>query len=160
MGARLRSRPMSRSRFIKGVVGVAIVALAAALVFLVSTWPSLQSRIVLATGGSDGAYQALASTYQRELANNGVTLEQRPDLQGPEIFNALHEGPTPIDGGIIKGGLMASLTGRLASVKARSRHETEAANTHSVGRLFLEPIWVFTRGSLAIASLRELAGRR
>lgn len=160
-GAQLRSRRTLRTWITRTAAGVAIIGLIVAVGLLVWSWPRVEGRIVLATGGSDGAYELLASTYQHELADNGVTLELRPELQGPEIFRGLHEaGAGRIDGGIVKGGLMASLTGRLASVKARSRHETEAANTESVGRLFLEPIWVFTRGSLPITSLRDLVGHR
>ena len=59
----------------------------------------------------------------------------------------------------MKGDLVASLQGRLATEKQKDRHE-EYSKLHSVGRLFHEPIWVFTRGDLPIKTLRDLKGKR
>ena len=54
---------------------------------------------------------------------------------------------------------MGSLQGSLATEKQKDRH-SEYSKLLSVGRLFHEPIWVFTRGDLPIASLRDLKGKR
>lgn len=139
---------------------VAVLAIAGAFTFAMIMRPGPEGRIVIGTGGSDGAYEELAKTYSQELARNGVKLETRPDLQGSDLLKALRDDKSGIDGGIIKGGYVGSLTGRLASVKARDRHDEQTAATRSVGRLFLEPIWVFTRGSLPIESLRDLEGKK
>lgn len=55
---------------------------------------------------------------------------------------------------------MGSLQGRFASANARDQHEEQTLATRSVGRLALEPIWVFTRGDLPITTLRDLEGKR
>ena len=59
----------------------------------------------------------------------------------------------------MKGDLVGSLQGRLASEKQKGRH-AEYSKLRSVGRLFHEPVWVFTRGDLPIATLRDLKGKR
>jgi TRAP-type uncharacterized transport system substrate-binding protein len=58
---------------------------------------------------------------------------------------------------IVKGDLFGSLKGRL-SVADRNLHDL--AMVRSLGRLFYEPIWVFTREKLPPESLRNLKKRR
>jgi hypothetical protein len=48
----------------------------------------------------------------------------------------------------------------LASAKDRELHDKEAAGLRSIGRLFHEPIWVFTRGDLPLESLRDLKNKK
>ena len=77
---------------------------------------------------------------------------------------ALRCGPWPtttsgITAGFVKGDLVGSLQGRLATEKQKGRH-AEYSKLRSVGRLFHEPIWVFTRGDLPITTLRDLKGKR
>lgn len=141
-------------------LGLVAIAVMAVLVSVFYTQLDARGKIVLTTGGSDGAYSALAQTYIPELARNGIELQLRDDLQGSNLLKALRDPASGVDGGIIKGGYLGSMTGRLASVRARDRHEQNDANVVSVGRLFLEPIWVFTRGDLPITSLRDLKGKR
>jgi TRAP-type uncharacterized transport system substrate-binding protein len=131
-----------------------------ALVAVIYLFPGPEGRLVIATGGADGAYNELVKTFARDLARNGVRLELREDLQGSDLLKAMRDDRSGVDGGVIKGGYLGTLTGRLASANARDRHEVETDNTRSVGRLFLEPIWVFTRGTLPIESLRDLEGKR
>ena len=54
---------------------------------------------------------------------------------------------------------MGSLQGRLATEKAKGRY-AEFNKLRSVGRMFYEPIWVYSRGDLHVASLRELKGMK
>ncbi len=122
--------------------------------------PVPQGRIVLATGGSAGTYHELAESYRQELARNGVKLELRQTSEGFATLRALLDKDSGLDAGFVKGGLVGSLQGRLASERARDWHERELGKLRSIGRMFHEPIWVFTRGSLPIESLRELEGRR
>jgi hypothetical protein len=51
------------------------------------------------------------------------------------------------------------MRGRLASEKAQGRY-AQFSQLQSVGRLFYEPIWVFTRGDLPITSLRDLKDKK
>jgi hypothetical protein len=141
-----------------------IIALGVGLLFTLLVGLAMQrgpaGRIVLAAGGSDGAYLELAKTWQDDLRRNGVTLELRDDLQASDLLTVLRDPKSGIDGGVVKGGFNGSLTGRLATARARDRHGENNLATRSLGRLLMEPIWVFTRGDLPIRTLRDLQGRK
>ena len=80
-------------------------------------------------------------------------------LEGRITLRALADDNSGITAGFVKGGLVGSLQGRLASEKQKGRH-AEYSKLRSVGRLFHEPVWVFTRGDLPITTLRDLKGKR
>src|SRR5215510_5398702 len=142
-------------------VGSSLVGIVLALWFaIIVIKPGPAGRIVMATGGADGAYQRLTETWKRELARFGVTLELRPNLQGLDALQALAADDDKIDGGVLKGGLAGSLQGRLATPSERDLHDKQVAKVQSVGRLFYEPIWVFYRGPNLVRSVGEFKGRR
>ena len=114
-------------------------------------------KIVIAAGNSQ--YYDLASRYQTELRRYGVDLEIRRTSEGFATLRALADNQSGITAGFVKGGLVGSLQGRLATEKAKGRH-VEYAQLRSLGRLFHEPIWVFTRDDLPIESLRDLESKR
>jgi len=117
-------------------------------------------RIVMATGSPQ--YYELAETYRRDLERHGVQFEVHPaekSTEGRATLQALLSEIPSVNAGFIKGGLVGSMQGRLASEKAKGRY-AEYSQLQSVGRLFYEPIWVFTRGDLPITSLRDLKGKR
>jgi len=143
-------------------------ALSLALVLLVAGWLAYAamagsqqavSHIVVATGGSEGLYDELAQTYKRELEPFGVALDLRPDLDGFFTLKALVIDNTA-QAGFVKGGFVGGLTGRLATDDDRTYHDKDVSVLRSVGRLFAEPIWVFTRKSDHITALRDLKGKR
>jgi TRAP-type uncharacterized transport system substrate-binding protein len=140
------------------VVGALAVLAVGLLAWGVAKAPP--SRVTLAVGGADGTYLELAETFRDDLARTGVRLHLHGDIPSADLIKALQDPRSGIDGGIIKGGYLGSLKGRLASAKARERHEEETLAIRSLGRLMLEPIWVFTRGDLPIVSLRDLEGKR
>ena len=118
-------------------------------------------RIVIASGGSGGLYDELAQTYRAELAKYGVTLVTRPDLDGFNSLKALVvDQDSGVMAGFVKGGFVGGQQGRLASDEDNKWHEKDVAALRSVARLFVEPLWVFTRQADAPANLRELAGKR
>ena len=114
----------------------------------------------MATGGATGAYTQLAETWKRELARFGVTLELRPDIEGPDTLRALAAPDGQVHAGIVKGGLAGALQGRLASPSDHAAHDVQVEQVQSVGRLFYEPIWIFYRGPNLVKSLGEFKGRR
>jgi uncharacterized protein len=114
-------------------------------------------KIVLAAANPQ--YAELAARYQADLKRYGVELEIRKDTEGFATLRALTDNNSGITAGFVKGGLIGSLQGRLASEKAKGRHE-EYAQLRSLGRLFHEPIWVFTRGDMPISSLRDLERKK
>jgi NMT1 family protein len=130
-----------------------------------------QGKIVIAAGNPQ--YAELAQRYQEELRKYGVDVQVRSTfrfkgrdgnttlrpLEGRLTLRALTDDSSGITAAFVKGGLVGSLQGRLASERQKGRH-AEYAKLRSVGRLFHEPIWVFTRGDLPLSTLRDLKGKR
>ena len=116
-----------------------------------------EGKIVVATGSSQ--YYELAENYRKDLEPYGISYTVQRRTEGFATLRALLDPSSGINAGFIKGGLVGSLQGRLATEKAKGRH-AEYGKLLSVGRLFYEPIWVFTRGDLPIATLRDLKGMR
>src|SRR5262245_6851307 len=107
-------------------------------------------RIVMATGSPE--YYALAQSYRRDLERYGVQYEVYNEETSPEgnaTLKALLDEVPSVNAGFVKGGLVGSMQGRLATEKAKGRY-AEYSQLQSVGRLFYEPIWVFTRADLPI----------
>ena len=81
------------------------------------------------------------------------------NAEGRLTLRALTDDNSGITAAFVKGGLVGSLQGRLASEKQKGRH-AEYSQLRSVGRLFYEPVWVFTRGDMPIETLRDLKGKK
>lgn len=130
-----------------------------------------QGKIVIAAGNPQ--YFDLATHYKEDLRKYGVEVDVRRTtrvkdkegrttlrpLEGRLTLRALVDDESGITAAFVKGDLVGSLQGRLASEKQKGRH-AEYSKLRSVGRLFHEPIWVFTRGDLPIRTLRDLKGKR
>jgi TRAP-type uncharacterized transport system substrate-binding protein len=114
-------------------------------------------RIVVAAGSPQ--YFELAESYRKDLERNGIKYEVQRRTEGFATLNELLDPKSDINAGFIKGGLVGSLQGRLATEKAKGRH-AQFGKLLSVGRLFYEPIWVYSRGDLPIKSLRDLQNKK
>jgi uncharacterized protein len=155
------------------IVTVVAAGLAIAALAVVHNAQQLEQegKIVVAAGNAQ--YVELAEKFKQDLRKYGVKLEVREKslfkdkegrttlrpLEGRLTLRALVDSDSGISAGFVKGDLVASLQGSLATEKQKDRH-TEYSKLHSVGRLFHEPIWVFTRGDLPIRTLRDLKGKR
>lgn len=149
--------------------GVGVVALA--VIHTNAQQLDRQGKIVVAAGNAQ--YLELAEKFQEDLRKYGVELEVRQKsvfkdkegrpalrpLEGRLTLRALIDDQSGITAGFVKGDLVGSLQGSLATEKQKDRH-VDYAKLLSVGRLFHEPVWVFTRGDLPIATLRDLKGKR
>ena len=156
-----------------GVLALFAAALGAITLVVMSHAERLdrEGTIVIAAGNPQ--YAELAQRYKEDLARFGVQVvvrqttpvkekdgrtSMRP-LEGRITLRALVDDESGITAGFVKGDLVGSLQGSLATEKQKGRH-SEYSKLLSVGRLFNEPIWVFTRGDLPIATLRDLKGKR
>jgi TRAP-type uncharacterized transport system substrate-binding protein len=146
-------------RWASVVVIVAVIGLIALVSYAVvrDTSPINSGRIVVAAGSAQ--YFDLAESYRRDLERYGVKYEVQQGTGGSATMKALLEAGPGINAGFIQGGLVGSLQGSRATVRPRGRYSA-FWQLQSVGRLFYEPIWVFTRGDLPITSLRDLKGRK
>ena len=151
---------------------VALLAVVAGLWAAVSVLnPGPKGRIVMATGGSGGAFHEMAELYKKDLARFGIELVLRPKVEGTETLKALFpqykadfpkfdESTADIEAGFVKGGFAGSMYGRLATGKEQMWHQRQVDSLRSIGRLFYEPLWVFSRAGEPIKSLRELKGKK
>src|SRR6476620_3657199 len=140
------------------IAGFVVVMLLAVLAVALLASDRSGGKIVIGVPGAQ--YDEVARTYRRDLARHGVELELRQSTDGFATFSTLLEPSSGMHAALVKGGLFGSLQGRLASAKDRELHDKEAAGLRSVGRLFHEPIWVFTRGDLPLESLRALKNKQ
>ncbi len=105
--------------------------------------PAPPKSISIATGPENGAYYTFAQQYRRILARDGIALTVIPTKGSVENLQLLQNGRASV--ALIQGGTATA-------------HDKE--NLQSLGSLFLEPIWLFSRKGNNLASLSELKGRR
>lgn len=128
------------------VFGPAVVLTVAAFVVAISfVEPAPPRRIVLATGRSDGAYHQFGLRYQAELAREGITVELRPTSGAVENVRLLLDPASGVDVAFVQGGVGAT---------------APDAALVSLGSLYFEPLWVFTRGGTRGDDIRGLRGLR
>ena len=99
--------------------------------------------VKLATGTPDGAYYRFGQRYAEILAEDGITLELVPTAGSVENLARLAAGDVS-----------------LALVQGGSASDADRARFQSLGSLFAEPLWVFTRATASIRRLSELKRRR
>jgi uncharacterized protein len=97
----------------------------------------------IATGAKNGAYYAFAQKYASLLASDGISLEIVSTAGSVENLELLKKGEVS-----------------LALVQGGSATDDDKERLQSLGSLFLEPAWVFTRKQKAIKRLLELKGNR
>jgi TRAP-type uncharacterized transport system substrate-binding protein len=119
----------------------AVVLLLAAGVYVVETLPP--HKIVMATGAQGGAYHELGIRYREILAQAGVEVQLLTTSGAIENLMRLRDPQSGVDVGFIQGGTTT---------------QKESPGVQSLGTLFYEPLWFFTRTS---GSRTEgLTGRR
>jgi TRAP transporter TAXI family solute receptor len=97
----------------------------------------------IATGAQNGAYYAFAQEYARLLANDGISLEVVPTAGSVENLELLKKGEVSL--ALIQGGSAA---------------KDDKERLQSLGSLFLEPVWIFSRKQSALKRFLELKGKR
>jgi TRAP transporter TAXI family solute receptor len=133
-----------RSRMMLMLVAAGI-ALAAGITFWL--WqPAPPKKVVMSTGAPDGAYQLYASRYRDALARQGVTLELRSSAGAAENLQRLRDPKSDVQIAIVQSGL--------------TQQGEDTTGLVSLGHLFYEPLWLFSRGDGPISSVNELIGKR
>ncbi len=133
----------------KDIVKLALPAsLAAAAAFYVAflfVEPAPPDRLVIATGGTGGAYHEFAKAYQTILAAEDVSLELRPTSGSIENLSLLSDPASGVDVAFVQGGL---------------GDPARQPGLVSLASLYYEPIWIFHRGPAKAGRLSALAGKR
>ncbi|MGE5818063.1 MAG: TAXI family TRAP transporter solute-binding subunit [Deltaproteobacteria bacterium] len=97
----------------------------------------------IATGPKNGAYYTFAQQYARLLKDDGISLEVVPTAGSVENFELLKKGEAS-----------------LALVQGGSATADDKESFQSLGSLFLEPVWIFSRKQNHINRLPQVKGKR
>ena len=119
----------------------AVVLLLAAGVYVVETLPP--HKIVMATGAQGGAYHELGIRYREILAQAGVEAQLLTTTGAIENLTRLRDPRSGVDIGFIQGGTTT---------------QKESPGVESLGTLFYDPLWFFTR--ISGSRTEGLSGRR
>ncbi|MCW5621513.1 MAG: ABC transporter substrate-binding protein [Burkholderiales bacterium] len=111
---------------------------------LIAMRPAPPSEITMSTGTADGTYHAVGVRYRDILARDGVTVRLIPSSGAVENFRRLIDPESDVHVTFVQGGI------------ARDQNLQEV---FSLGSLYYEPLWVFTRGRERITRLSALKGK-
>ena len=107
--------------------------------------PTPPRQVVLGTGQENSAYEELGKRYATALGKHKIKVSLQRSLGSQENLQLLNEGKVDI-----------------AFVQSGSTEEAEAQRKGlvSLGSLFTEPVWLFTREGLKITQLSQLKGKK
>ena len=122
-----------------------VLTLAGFLVAYQFVDPAPPRHITIAAGRSTGAYYEIARKYSRILEKDGVILTVRETSGSVENLKLLTDKDSGVDVIFLQGGVGAA---------------APSEDLVSLGSIFFEPLWVFSRGDIPIQRLTDLRGRR
>ena len=107
--------------------------------------PPPPRKIVIASGGQNGAYFRFAQKYAGDLQKEGLLVEVRETAGSVENLRLLGEEGSGVTVAIVQSGV--------ASAEDLKRFD-------ALGSMYHEPLWVFYRGEKRLERLAQLAGKR
>lgn len=124
--------------------------------------PTPPKRVVLATGGDQGAYEAFGKRYQEELKRYGIEVVLRRTAGSRENLKLLRDPKSDVQIAFVQGGASPS------QPTPEEEEEDEKMPLQSLGSMFYEPVWIFYREDAAkklnkqgvIGEISQLRGLR
>jgi TRAP transporter TAXI family solute receptor len=101
--------------------------------------------VVMSTGTAGGTYEVFAERYKTILARSGVVLRLVPSAGGVENLARLNDPHSGVMVAFVQSGLTS---------------EEQSPDLESLGTLFYEPFWFFSRDANLGSRLEGLHGRR
>ncbi len=146
MGARLRDISAAQLRELLLILGPVILLVLGAL-WLASRFiqPAPPTKIAITTAGETGGYFATGKKYAAILKTSGITLEVKTSSGSPENVKRLLDPNSGVQVALLQGG---------------TTNSEASPDLLSLGRIYLEPMWVFYRGNAPWDRLLDLKGRR
>jgi hypothetical protein len=131
----------------RDLAGILALTLAVAAIGFVVAYrfaaPAPPQELVLAAGEEGGAYALFASRYRDFLSRYDIALTIRHSPGSQHNLALLRDGEADV--ALVQGGVADPAT---------------SPGLVSLGSLFYEPLWVFTREGTEAGTLAELAGSR
>lgn len=128
-----------------------LFAIPSLLVLVAAFWlafqfvqPAPPKTIAITTGLDSGAYYAFGKDYAKKLEKE-ITLEVRSSAGSVENLARLQDPASGVQLGLLQGGIA---------------NQEMAPDLVSLGRVFLEPVWIFYRSDAAVHRVAELKGKR
>jgi TRAP transporter TAXI family solute receptor len=125
------------------IVGFCLTALVATYMLFVE--PPPPRKIVIASGGPNGAYFRFAKKYAAELHKENLTVEVLETAGSLDNLRLLGQEGSDVSVAIVQSGVAS---------------REELAHFHALGSMYREPLWVFYRGQQRLDRLSQLAGKR
>ena len=146
MGSRLRDISVVQVR------ELALILAPIALLLFGALWfasrfiePAPPKKIAITTASQTGNYFATAKRYAEILKKSGIELEVRTSAGSPENVKRLLDPNSGVQVALLQGG---------------TTNSQESPGIVSLGRIYLEPMWVFYRGDATLDKIIDLKGRR
>jgi hypothetical protein len=124
---------------------VAVLVVGAFWVAFQFVEPAPPRSFVMSTGSESGGYHAFGKRYAAHLKKSGITLQLKPSAGSVENFARVSDPKSGVSVALVQGGIAPA-----------AKHDTVV----SLGRMFLEPLWVFYRSTDTIDRLLQLQGKR
>ena len=129
----------------------AVLVIAGAFWFAFQFVEPAPPTVVRITSGSEGGgYFRFAGRYAEILARSGIELEVLPSAGSVENIERLADDDAGVSLALLQGGVATS----------RKAANEPMPDLMSIGRVFLEPLWIFYRADADLDALSQLRGRR
>lgn len=129
-------------------IATALVCALAAVTLLAIVWfvrSAPPRTLVLSSGPVGSSYERIALSYQKHLAEHGVTLKIVPSAGSHANLLRLADPSSEVDIGFVQGGRAEGV---------------DLSNLVSLGSIAHQPLWLFYRGKAQISRLSELEGKK
>lgn len=109
--------------------------------------PAPPKHVVLSTGQENSAYDEFGKKYQEALKKYGIDVTLQPSLGSQENLQRLNKPDSAIDIAFVQSG-------------STEQASAERSGLVSLGSLFTEPIWLFSRTDRHIKEFGNLRGKK
>lgn len=146
LSARLRDISAAEFRELAKIIAPVVLMVLAGLWFASRfVEPAPPKRIAIATADPTGSYYAIGKRYAAILKQSGITLDVVATAGSNDNVKRLLDPNAGVQVALLQGG---------------TTNATENPGIVSLGRLYLEPTWIFYHGEATIDRLVDIKGKR
>lgn len=129
------------------IAALAVVALTVVILWTVASYvrPMPPRTLSMATGFEGSAYHEFGKRYREILARDGIELRLLPTAGALENLTRLRDQGSNVEVGFLQSGITSG---------------KESPDLKSLGTVFYEPLWFFTRAEYRGKKLQALRGKK